>query len=159
MVSNNCLLYCFVFTPILGVSWSNLTCIFFFQMGRLKPPNPGKLPHEPGPPGHPGPIRTLQDRPWCSGRGLDNVLPLAKRLKGGNGSHLPMTDPWDERHIYLPEWLTFMVNVGKYTKLIPWILLGFVSHAFCCRGSGHKRLRICWGRRLFHLWNLTMILL
>ena len=24
-------------------------------------------------------------------------------------------DPWDERYIYLHEWLIFMVNVGKYT--------------------------------------------
>ena len=29
---------------------------------------------------------------------------------------IPMTDPWDERYIYLHEWLKFMVfHVGKYT--------------------------------------------
>ena len=28
---------------------------------------------------------------------------------------LPMTDPWDERYIYLHEWLKFMIHVGKYT--------------------------------------------
>ena len=27
----------------------------------------------------------------------------------------PMTDPWDERYIYVHQWLIFMVNVGKYT--------------------------------------------
>ena len=25
-----------------------------------------------------------------------------------------MKDPWDERYIYLHEWLIFMVNVGTY---------------------------------------------
>ena len=27
----------------------------------------------------------------------------------------PMTDPWEERYIYLREWLIFMEHVGKYT--------------------------------------------
>ena len=29
-----------------------------------------------------------------------------------------MTDPWDERYIYLHEWLNFMVNVGTYAIFI-----------------------------------------
>ena len=36
---------------------------------------------------------------------------------------LPMTDPWDERYIYLHEWLIFMVNVGMYIYIYhTWIL-------------------------------------
>ena len=27
---------------------------------------------------------------------------------------MPITDPWEERYIYLREWLFFMVNVGQY---------------------------------------------
>ena len=27
---------------------------------------------------------------------------------------MPITDPWEERYIYLHEWLFFMVNVGQY---------------------------------------------
>ena len=31
------------------------------------------------------------------------------------GAHYyPMTHPWDERYIYLHEWLIIMVHVGKY---------------------------------------------
>ena len=35
----------------------------------------------------------------------------------GGEIKIPMTDPWDERYIYLHEWLIFMVNVGKYTNI------------------------------------------
>ena len=28
---------------------------------------------------------------------------------------MTILDPWDERYIYLHEWLIFMVNVGVYT--------------------------------------------
>ena len=34
---------------------------------------------------------------------------------GATNKANPMTDPWDERYIYIHEWLKFMVNVGNYT--------------------------------------------
>ena len=33
-----------------------------------------------------------------------------------NTSTIPIDTQWDERYIYLHEWLIFMVNVGKYTS-------------------------------------------
>ena len=45
-------------------------------------------------------IARLEDLPWKD---------------GCNDDVWPMTDPWDERYIYLHEWLIFMVNVAKYT--------------------------------------------
>ncbi len=66
--------------------------------------------------------------PWCLIKGalslfLDSLSRDFFRIPGihdgfwgGFGVHSkPMTDPWDERYIYLHEWLILMVNVGKYT--------------------------------------------
>ena len=39
--------------------------------------------------------------------------------KRENGFSKPMTDPWDERDIYLHEWLICMVNVGNIVSTLP----------------------------------------
>ena len=52
---------------------------------------------------------------------------------------LPMTDPWDERYIYLHERLTFMVNVGTCTchvDLVCYIDLSLVHWDSTIYGKG-----------------------
>ena len=51
----------------------------------------------------------------------------------------PMTDPWDERYIYLHGWLIFMVNVGKYTWGYILIVFGFLQ------GCEHYGIYTCSG--------------
>ena len=65
------------------------------------------------------------------------------------GTHLrycmgkkPMTDPWDERYIYLHEWLSCMVNVGIYAS--PMDAMGYIdfrSSRNC--GGGYHLLLTC----------------
>ena len=49
----------------------------------------------------------------------------------------PMTDPWDERYIYLHGWLIFMVNVGKYTSPMDPIVVSFRG----CKENMRKSLK------------------
>ncbi len=60
--------------------------------------------------------------PLISGKSrLVKYYNLARFTGWWNFSHIfyfqpyPMTNPWDERYIYVHQWLIFMVNVGKYT--------------------------------------------
>ena len=60
-----------------------------------------------------------------------------KGLEPEKGSfQIPVPDPWDERYIYLHEWLFFlMVNEGKYTS--PMDLMGN-GISFFARGPFYR---------------------
>ena len=76
--------------------------------------------------------------------------PLAPFLGNTVDDFGSVKDPWDERYIYLHEWLISMVHVGKYMIIyvnIPYMdLIGYAMNS----PSGYVDSIDDWTSRLFH---------